>query len=168
VLVAGVGNIFLRDDGFGPEVARRLASEPLAFQPGVQVVDYGIRGMHLAYDLLDPVDALVLVDALPPGSGMPGDLRVMQITPEDLTSGSLGLDPHGMDPLTVLARLRSLGGELPMTYLVGCVVADTEEGIGLSSAVEAAVPRAMAQVISLAAQHVSAVAAELTPTDPRR
>ena len=64
VLVAGIGNLFLGDDGFGPEVVRRLAAggQP---PPGVQVTDYGIRGMHLAYDLLDGWDALILVDALP-------------------------------------------------------------------------------------------------------
>lgn len=64
ILVAGIGNLFLTDDGFGPEVARRLQEHGLP-TPGVRVVDYGIRGMHLAYDLLDGVDALVIVDALP-------------------------------------------------------------------------------------------------------
>ena len=66
VLVAGVGNIFLRDDGFGPEVARRLAADAGRAAPGVLAVDYGIRGMHLAYDLLAGVDLLVLVDTVPP------------------------------------------------------------------------------------------------------
>ena len=66
VLVAGVGNMFLRDDGFGPEVARRIAAEAVPAGRDVRVVDYGIRGMHLAYDLLGGVDVLVLVDAVPP------------------------------------------------------------------------------------------------------
>ena len=66
VLVAGVGNIFLHDDGFGPEVARRLAGDAGRTVPGVLAVDYGIRGMHLAYDLLNGVDLLVLVDTVPP------------------------------------------------------------------------------------------------------
>jgi len=136
------------------------------------VTDYGIRGMHLAYDLLGGVKALVLVDAVPPQPGnLPGDIRVLQIGPQDLDAGSppgLGLDPHGMDPLTVLTRLRALGGTQPVTYVVGCVVADTEPGIGLSSAVEAAVPHAMAQVLSLAAKHIPAVPPELSRTELRR
>ncbi len=75
VLVAGIGNIFLSDDSFGPEVARGMlaADSDVVARPGVRVVDYGIRGMHLAYDLLDGVDALVLIDALP-GKGDPGEL----------------------------------------------------------------------------------------------
>jgi hydrogenase maturation protease len=63
LLVAGIGNIFLGDDGFGPEVIRR-AGQRLA-DTDARVEDYGIRGMHLAYDLLDDWDALVLVDAVP-------------------------------------------------------------------------------------------------------
>ncbi|MCW2500235.1 MAG: peptidase, partial [Frankiales bacterium] len=74
VLVAGIGNLFLTDDGFGSEVARRLAGTPVP--DGVTVVDYGIRGMHLAYDLLDGYDVLIVVDALP-GDGAPGELTVL-------------------------------------------------------------------------------------------
>ncbi len=94
VLVAGVGNIFLGDDGFGPAVARRLAAESAAgTRPApagvhVRVVDYGIRGMHLAYDLLEGVDALVLIDALPAssdGRSPPGSLQVLRIRPEHLS-----------------------------------------------------------------------------------
>ncbi|TSE16962.1 hydrogenase maturation protease [Arthrobacter sp. KBS0703] len=156
VLVAGVGNIFLRDDGFGPEVARRLAAETPAMRD-VRFVDYGIRGMHLAYDLLGGVDVLVLVDAVPPdaaGVTAPGSIRVLRVRPEDLGRGA-SLDPHGMDPVAVLGRLRSLGGELPLTYVVGCVPADVAEGIGLSDAVTAAVPEAIAVVGSLLDQHTT-------------
>ncbi|GAA5198858.1 hydrogenase maturation protease [Arthrobacter gyeryongensis] len=163
VLVAGVGNIFLRDDGFGPEVARRLASESRLLTSDVRVVDYGIRGMHLAYDLLDHVDVLVLVDAVPsepapsledPGQSgsAAGSIRVMRIRAEDL-DGRAALDPHGMNPAAVLGRLRTLGGELPTTYVVGCVPADVSEGIGLSDPVSAAVPEAVSAVVSLLARH---------------
>ncbi|WP_211879292.1 hydrogenase maturation protease [Pseudarthrobacter albicanus] len=166
VLVAGVGNMFLRDDGFGPEVARRLASDsdsaadPAAVAVGqsVKVVDYGIRGMHLAYDLLAGVDVLVLVDAMPPDADedtAPGSIRVLQVRSGDLDS-SASFDPHGMDPVAVLGRLRSLGGELPLTYVVGCVPADLAEGIGLSAPVAAAVPEALAAVAELLALHASA------------
>ncbi|RAX46514.1 peptidase M52 [Arthrobacter sp. AQ5-06] len=166
VLVAGVGNMFLRDDGFGPEVARRLASDG-HLPPGVEVVDYGIRGMHLTYDLLAGVDVLVLVDAVPPDSAVPpnpvtegdggtspGSLRVLRIRSEDLDGGA-SLDPHGMDPAAVLGKLRTLGGEVPVTYVVGCVPADVTEGIGLTPPVSAALPGAMAAVVSLLSQHTS-------------
>ena len=158
ILVAGVGNIFLRDDGFGPEVARRLASgggPTVAADPSVdpagqhvKVVDYGIRGMHLAYDLLAGVDVLVIVDTMPPDGDeatAPGSIRVVRVRSGDLDS-SASFDPHGMDPVAVLGRLGSLGGELPLTYVVGCVPADLAEGIGLSAPVAAAVPEALAAV----------------------
>ena len=145
ILVAGVGNLFLGDDGFGSEVARQLAAQPLP--DGVRVVDYGIRGMHLAYDLLDGYDALVLVDALP-GNGRPGDVRVLEVGPDDLGEGDF--DAHGMDPVAVLASLGALGGELPRTFVVGCQPADVGEGIGLSEPVRAAVDRAVAAVRRLA------------------
>jgi hydrogenase maturation protease len=147
VLVAGVGNIFLGDDGFGPEAARRLATRPLP--AGVRVVDYGIRGMHLAYDLLDGYDALVIVDAVPRG-GSPGDLVVLEVGPEDLGTGDF--DGHGMEPTAVLASLGSLGGRLPRTFVVGCEPADVAEGIGLSPPVAAAVDRAVEAVTGLLAR----------------
>jgi hydrogenase maturation protease len=142
VLVVGIGNLFLTDDGFGPEVARRLLTRSLPEH--VKVVDYGIRGMHLAYDLLDGYDGLVIIDAVPRG-GTPGDLVVLSIGPEDLGTGDF--DAHGMEPVSVLASLGTLGGELPPTYLVGCEPASVDEGMGLTPAVEAAVDPAVAAVI---------------------
>jgi hydrogenase maturation protease len=143
VLVAGIGNVFRTDDGFGPEVARRLAALP--WPAGVRVVDYGIRGMHLAYDLLDPWDALVLIDALP-DRGDPGGLVVLEIGDEHLSKGG-PVDAHGMDPATVLATLAALGGRLPpRTLLVGCQVAATGDGMGLTPPVDAAVDTAVRQV----------------------
>jgi hydrogenase maturation protease len=140
VLVAGIGNVFRTDDGFGPGVASRLAALP--WPDGVRVVDYGIRGMHLAYDLLDPWDALVLVDALP-GRERPGDVVVLEIGDEHLGDGAR-VDAHGMDPATVLATLAALGGRLPpRTLLVGCRVADTGDGMELTPAVESAVDAAV-------------------------
>ncbi len=143
-LVAGVGNIFLGDDGFGPAVVRRLANRPLP--PEVRVVDYGIRGMHLAYDLLAGCDLLVLVDATPRG-GRPGDVVVLEVGPQHLGAGDF--DAHGMEPTAMLASLGPLGGRLPPTYVVGCEPADTGEGIGLSPPVEAAVERAVETVTGL-------------------
>jgi hydrogenase maturation protease len=142
VLVAGIGNLFLGDDGFGPEVVRRLVARG-GLPPQVRLVDYGIRGMHLAYDLLDGYDALVLVDALP-GNGSPGDITVLEVGAGDLGGGEF--DAHGMDPVAVLASLDRLGGTLPTTYVVGCRPASVAEGIGLSEAVSAAIPNAIEAV----------------------
>jgi hydrogenase maturation protease len=154
VLLAGIGNLFCGDDGFGPEVVRRLvASEDLPEQ--VRAVDYGIRGMHLAYDLLDGYQALVIVDALP-GDGPPGDISVLEVGEGDLGTGEF--DPHGMAPVAVLASLRDLGGRLPPTYVVGCRPADTGERIGLSALVEAAVPVAMDTVRALLRERIPAPA----------
>ncbi|HET6530347.1 MAG TPA: hydrogenase maturation protease [Actinoplanes sp.] len=159
VLVAGIGNLFLGDDGFGPEVVRRLAEQHV-LPAGVRVIDYGIRGMHLAYDLLDPYDALVLVDALPAGGGT-GDVVVLEVCTDDLGSGEF--DAHGMTPVAMLSGVTRLGGTLPATYLVGCRIADVAEGIGLSAPVAAAVPEAVAAVRALVARITDA-----TPADSGR
>jgi len=145
--VAGIGNVFLTDDGFGSEVARRLAGS--AVPAGTSVVDYGIRGMHLAFDLLDGYDALVVVDALP-GDGTPGELTVLEVGPDDLGDGEL--DAHGMAPVAVLASLGALGGTLPPTYVVGCRPADVGEGMGLTPVVAAAVAPAVDLVHELLAR----------------
>lgn len=140
--MAGIGNIFLGDDGFGPEVVRRLPPQ----DPGshARVVDYGIRGMHLAYDLLDGWDTLVLIDAVP-DRGTPGTVHVFDAD-VDKGSGTAGLDAHAMDPNAVFASLRSLGGVPPRTIVVGCEVATVDETLGLSDAVAAAVPGAVEAV----------------------
>jgi hydrogenase maturation protease len=151
VLVAGVGNIFLGDDGFGPEAARRLADRPLP--DGVRVVDYGIRGMHLAYDLLDPVDALVLVDTVATGE-RPGEISVLEVGPADLGDGDV--DAHGMNPAAMLASLGRMGGALPPIYVVGCRPSTVDEGIGLSPDVEAAVSPAIAAIREVVARLVPA------------
>jgi hydrogenase maturation protease len=145
VLVAGIGNIFRTDDGFGPAVVERLGRVS-----GARVVDYGIRGMHLAYDLLAGWDALVLIDALP-DRGTPGRLAVLEIGAGDVVTGG-PVDAHGMDPATVLATLHSLGGRLPArTVLVGCEVSDTGHGIGLTPTVRSSVDSAAAAVRSVLA-----------------
>jgi hydrogenase maturation protease len=114
VLVAGIGNVFMADDGFGVALADRLARR--AVPPGVDVVDFGIRGMDLAYAMQDGYDAVVLLDASPRG-GAPGTLYVIE---PDLDDDDVGVDAHGMDPVKVLALARALGGPLPRTLVVGC------------------------------------------------
>ncbi|MEJ7832920.1 MAG: hydrogenase maturation protease [Nocardioides sp.] len=154
VLVAGIGNLFCGDDGFGPEVVRRLVASG-TLPEEVRAVDYGIRGMHLAYDLLDGYDALVIVDAMP-GMGGPGVVSVLEVGEGDLGSGEF--DPHGMAPVAVLASLADLGGRLPPTYVVGCTPLDVEEGIGLSDPVQAAIPAAIETVHEVIRQRIPALA----------
>jgi len=143
ILVAGVGNIFLGDDGFGPEVIRHLGRH-FDGDDSVRVADYGIGGMHLAYDLLDEWSALVLVDALP-NRGSPGSLHVFDADHESL-SANAALDAHGMDPAAMFAGLSALGGTAPRTVVVGCESLDTNEGIGLSEPLRAALPAAVRAV----------------------
>jgi hydrogenase maturation protease len=148
VLVAGVGNIFFGDDGFGSEVARTLLRT--ALPPHVQVVDYGIRGTHLAYDLLDGYDALILIDVLP--GGAPGDVRAVDVDTTEVDGvpvDGVAVDAHGMDPRTVLASVRALGGTVPRVIVVGCAPVTVDEQLGLSPPVAAAVPQAAALVPAL-------------------
>jgi hydrogenase maturation protease len=147
ILVAGIGNIFLGDDGFGSEVVRN--AEIPQDDPRVRVIDYGVRGMHLAYDLLEEWDTLVLVDAVP-SRGNPGTLHVFQADCE-CDSAATGLDGHSMDPAAVFASLRALGGSPPYTVVVGCEAGSVEEGIGLTEPVARAVPRAARAVEEIVA-----------------
>jgi hydrogenase maturation protease len=117
ILVAGIGNVLLADDGFGVEAARLLAQRELP--GGVKVADFGIRGMDLAYELQEDWDVVVLLDAVPRGEA-PGTLFVIEHDPHDEADGADALDPHGMDPLRVLALARVLGAVPPRVLVVGC------------------------------------------------
>ena len=114
ILVAGIGNVFLGDDGFGVALADRLARR--ALPPGVEVVDYGIRGMDLAFAIQEDYDAVVLLDATPRGQP-PGTLYVIEA---DDDPGEATVDEHGMDPVKVLALARALGRSPRRTFVVGC------------------------------------------------
>jgi len=166
ILVACIGNIFLGDDGFGVEVARRLSSRQARQYPqGVQVVDFGIRGIDLAYALLDEYDMLVLVDAIPRG-GAPGTLYLIEPDLSGLSfekgvdAGRVALDNHSMDPVKVLAYARTLGAKPIHTLLVGCEPSPlsesdyTEMQMGLSEPVQAAVVEAVKMIDSLIEQAV--------------
>ena len=151
ILVAGIGNIFLGDDGFGVEVVRRLAGRELP--EGVEVVDFGIRGMDLAYTLQDDYEAVVFVDATPRGE-KPG--TVYLIEPEIEDDGKVSLDTHGMDPVKVIKLSRALGAGPTRTLVVGCepqVVVSGEDYedmlMELSEPVRAAVEEAVKLVESL-------------------
>ncbi len=150
VLVAGIGNIFLGDDGFGTAVAQRLATVELP--QGVEVADFGIRGTDLAYALGQPYDAAILIDTVARG-GCPGRLFVME--PDVGKDAAASWDSHRMDPVAVLKLARRLGGLPPQIYLVGCEPANVREGdsvsTGLSGPVAAAVEQAARMVRELAA-----------------
>jgi hydrogenase maturation protease len=147
ILVAGIGNIFLGDDGFGSEVVQHVPVQQ--DNSGARVVDYGIGGMHLAYDLLEDWDALVLVDAIP-SRGRPGTIHVFEADHES-HSATAALDAHSMDPAAVFASLRALGGRPPYTIVVGCEAGNVDDGIGLTDAVAGAVPRAIHTVAEVVA-----------------
>jgi hydrogenase maturation protease len=151
VLVAGVGNVFLGDDGFGVEVVRELAERGLP--KGVEVADFGIRGMDLAYALQDDYDVVVFVDATPKG-GEPGTVYLLE--PEIEEDGAVSLDTHGMDPVRVIKLARALGAKPTRTLVVGCepqVVVSGEDYedmlMKLSEPVLAAVEEAVKLVESL-------------------
>ena len=150
VLVACIGNIFLGDDGFGVEAACALAAAPLG--PDVKLVDYGIRGLDLAYGLLEPWQTVVLVDAIVRG-GEPGTLYLLQPSEGDISLNEAGLDPHAMDPIRVLAMARSIGEVSAEVYILGCEPLDfgdeLEGRMGLSPQVEAAVPESVKMVQEL-------------------
>lgn len=168
-LVAGVGNIFLGDDGFGVEVARRLAGAGLPDR--VTVADYGISGMHLAYDLADGYDTAILIDAAPRGQ-QPGTITVLEIEPGQRARPETGgaaeasrlLDAHGMQPDVVLGMLGLLGAKAGRILVIGCEPASTGYQIGLSDAVSAAVDKAARIVMDLIADPAARSAgSELTP-----
>jgi hydrogenase maturation protease len=152
ILIAGIGNIFFGDDGFGCEVIRRLLG--LSWPAGVRVKDFGIRGLDLAYELIegDGWDEAILVDAAPRG-GSPGTVYLLDLSEHVPMAPQSPTDAHGMDPVKVLALAHSLGGAVPPLRLVGCepltLGTDEEPAMGLSDPVAAAVGEAVAMIESL-------------------
>ena len=143
-LVAGVGNAWLRDDGFGGEVARRLRDRPL--QGDVAVMDAGTGGLDLAYEVMRGYDALIILDVSRQG-GDPGTLYVME-PDEQSVDGAIEdgstINPHGMDPQTVLRFIKSIGAWPGRVIVIACEPVDVEElGFGLSDEVADAVERAV-------------------------
>jgi hydrogenase maturation protease len=152
ILIAGIGNIFLGDDAFGSEVARRLMGR--ALPPEARVVDFGIRGFDLAYALLDGYDVTIFIDATPRG-GEPGTLYTIEPDLKELDNlndDAAMVETHGMNPMKVLGMVKSMGGEFKRILLVGCepTPLESEDGeMGLSEPVEAAVGEAVRMVESL-------------------
>jgi hydrogenase maturation protease len=150
LLVACVGNIFLSDDGFGVEVAAALAREPLPQQ--AKLVDFGIRSVHLVYELMEGYDVLLVVDTVARQAGPPGSLHVIEpdvpergSAPGDALPEVL-LDPHDLSPGGVMELLPTLGGVVGRILVVGCRPAVLDAGLGLSDPVREAVEPAAALV----------------------
>jgi hydrogenase maturation protease len=153
ILIAGIGNIFLGDDSFGVEVVQRLANKKLP--RGVRAIDFGIRGLDLAYALLDGTDITILVDACPLGE-MPGTLYVIEPDLDSLdapdSESAPPIDGHVMNPVNVLRLAKTLGGPLKKILLVGCEpesLGGDEGRMGLSETVAASVEEAARMVESL-------------------
>lgn len=143
-LVAGIGNVFLSDDGFGVEVAQRLSRE--ALPEGVRILDAGIKARHLAFEILDGgYHTAVLVDAVRRG-GAPGTVYLIEPALDGETVPPQPLDGHAMDPGAVLSFVSALGAGSTRLLVVGCEPASIEEGMGLTAPVAAAVEEAMALV----------------------
>ncbi len=148
ILVAGVGNVWLGDDGFGAEVARRLGARDLP--DGVAVLDFGTGGLDLAYEVMRGYDGLVLVDISRQG-GVPGTLYVMEPDPDGvdgtIEDGTV-IDPHAMDPQTVLRFVKAISGWPGAVVVVACEPTSVGDvGIGLSAEVDAAADRAVELVL---------------------
>ena len=148
VLVAGIGNAWLRDDGFGGEVVKRLEARELPKEAAV--FDFGTGGLDLAYEVMRGYDALVLIDVSRQG-GEPGTLYVMEVDEEGVEAGiedGQTLNPHAMDPQTVLRFVKTLGAWPGKVVVVACEPTQVEEmGFGLSAEVERAVDAAVQLVV---------------------
>ena len=148
ILVAGIGNAWLRDDGFGGEVAKALTERELP--QGVSVMDFGSGGLDLAYEVMRGYDALILVDVSRQG-GEAGTLYVMEAEADDvdgkIEDGQM-LNPHGMDPETVLRFVKYVGGWPGRVMVIACEPESVEDvGLGLSDSVRASVSRAADLVV---------------------
>ena len=153
ILVAGIGNIFLGDDGFGVEVAKRLLKRP---QPaGVKVADYGIRGFDLAFALMDGYDTAILIDALPRG-GRPGSLYILEPDLAGLAQQPVAMETHNLDPAKVIRLVQAFGGQPGRVYVLGCEPATfgpEELGqMGLSEPVENVVDEAVSMAEEMIGQ----------------
>jgi hydrogenase maturation protease len=139
-LVAGVGNIFQRDDAFGVEVIKLLAGRP--WPDGVEIADFGIRGVHLVYELLGGCDLFVLIDAAQRGLAA-GTVTVLEVEPEHMPVPNGVLDAHGLAPDQVFAMLAAMGARPGRSLAVVCEPADVSPGMGLTDPVTAALPAAV-------------------------
>jgi hydrogenase maturation protease len=152
ILVACIGNIFMGDDAFGPEMAKQLAGTPMP--EGVTVRDFGIRSYDLAYALMQDWELVILVDAMP-GSGTPGTLYAFEPELPTDSKASPSLDAHNMSPVAVLRLVHVLGGKVRRLLVVGCEPESVEPNsngeIGLSVPVKSALEEGVQLVHDLIA-----------------
>jgi hydrogenase maturation protease len=153
VLIAGIGNAWLKDDGFGGEVIKRLTERELP--DDVVVLDFGTGGLDLAYEVMRGYDALILVDVSRQG-GDPGTLYLMEPDRDEIAAGIEDgeiIDPHSMDPQTVLRFVKTVGGWPGKVVVIACEPGPVEEmGLGLSDSVRAVVDRAADLALKTAAE----------------
>jgi len=159
ILVAGIGNIFLGDDGFGVEVVRRLSERSLP--ENVCVKDFGIRSYDLAYALMEDWQLVILVDAVP-GSEAPGSVYTIEPDTSTLTDLPPQIDAHSMNPVAVLQMIAALGGKVNRMLVVGCepatVECHTTGDFGLSAPVEAAVEKSIRVIEELVTSNAATAA----------
>lgn len=153
ILIAGIGNIFHGDDGFGCEVLRQL--DPRSLPAGVTARDFGIRSYDMAYAIVDGHDVVIMVDAASRGQP-PGTVYLIEPDLNRLEAlEQSAVDAHAMNPVAVLQLAKSLGGIKAAIYLVACepAVLESEDGqMELSEPVRQAVPQALAMIDSLVKQ----------------
>jgi hydrogenase maturation protease len=147
VMIAGIGNMFMKDDGFGCAVIKRMGSKK--FPEGVEVKDFGTSGLKLAYDLMKGYDGLIFLDASARG-GQPGALYRIEPNENDFSANleeGGPIDPHGADPVTVLRFVKSIGSWPGKVIIVACEPESVEDfEIGLSAAVNSAIDQAVEMV----------------------
>ena len=162
ILVAGIGNIFLGDDGFGVEVIEQLRT--WSHPETVVVADFGIRGFDLAYALMEDLELAILVDALP-RSEPPGTVYLLE--PDPASAGHAAIEGHAMHPVAVFNLVQALGGRLPRVLIVGCEPLSVEERMGLREPVSAAVDAAVRMVKELVSKEVNVWVGSSASSSPR-
>jgi hydrogenase maturation protease len=148
ILVAGIGNAWLSDDGFGGAVVKALEQRELP--PEAAVFDFGTGGLDLAYEIMRGYDGVIFID-VSRQDGEPGTLYVMEATEADADVGiedGQVLNPHGMDPQTVLRFVKTLGAWPGKVLIVACEPSVVEEmGVTLSAEVQGAITGAVDLVL---------------------
>jgi hydrogenase maturation protease len=147
VMIAGIGNMFMRDDGFGSAVVKKIMNKQ--FPEGVEVKDFGTGGLKLAYDLMKGYDGLIFLDTSARGE-KPGTLYVIEPDEKDFSNDleqGGPIDPHGADPVTVLRFVKSIGSWPAKVFIVACEPETVEDfEIGLSEPVNKAIDTAIEMV----------------------
>jgi hydrogenase maturation protease len=161
ILIAGMGNVLRRDDGFGVEVARRLTGSE-GLPQGTRVIEVGIGGIHLVQELMAGYELLVIIDAVERGSA-PGTVHVLEAEvpaleewPE-LKRQDFLADMHYTTPSQAMILARALNVLPPKVYIVGCQPVEVDDlGIGLSEVVEGALAEAVRRIEQLAQRFAAA------------